>query len=119
MEKSLAKLANYIMNLVLITACFVHLCYLGYYVLYPEYPTIAVYEKDLKDIDFPLSFRLCVNEPRNGLARFKSVGYRTYASLFFGISMYNDTVYGWKGHFENGSTFNSVEGNISGKFMLF
>ena len=113
MEQSSAKLINFFMNLVLITACFVHLCYLGYYVLYPEFPTFTVYQKDLQDIDFPLTFRLCINEPNNGSERFKRVGYRTYASLFFGKSMHNDTVYGWKGHFKNGSTFKSVEGNNS------
>ena len=103
---------HYIVNGALTIACFVHLCYLGYYVVHPEFPTITVYQKDLQDIDFPITFRLCINEIENGSARFRRVGYKSFGDMFYGESLYNETIYGWRGHFENGSTFNSVNGNL-------
>ena len=101
-----------IVNSAFIIAFLVHFCYIGYYVVNPEYPTITVLRKDLKDIDFPLGFRLCFNEPYNGSLRFQNVGYKAFSYLFSGESRYKRFVFGWKGHFENGSTFQSVEGTI-------
>ena len=99
-------------NLLFILVCFIHLCYIGYYVVYPEYPTITEFKEEIKDLDFPLVFRLCINEPTNGSIRFENAGYKAFAPFFYGESKYNKTVYGWKGHFENGSTFTSVEGKV-------
>ena len=103
-------LTIYIINSVFIIACLIHLCYLGYYVVNPEFPTITVDKVDLKDIDFPLVLRLCIGEPKDGHLRFRKVGYGTYGKFYYGQSFYNHSLFGWKGHFANGSTFNSVEG---------
>ena len=101
----------YTINSIFIIACLIHLCYLGYYVVNPEFPTITVDKVDLKDIDFPLIFRFCINEPSNGSFRFRNVGYEAYSYFHYGKSFFNQSIFGWKGHFENGSTFSSVEGN--------
>ena len=111
------KTSVYTLNVIFVFSCLVHLGYLGFYVLYPEFPTITVYREHLKNVDFPLSFRLCMNEPKNGSERFRKVGYTGYAYYYWGASMYNESIYGWswRGHQKNGSNF----GSAYGKFRLF
>ena len=112
------KAFHYAVNLLFVLACLVHFCYIGYYVVYPEFPTINVYRTDLMDIDFPIAFRFCINEPKDGSLRFKSVGYKKFTYLFYGESMHKTKMFGWRGHFQNGSTFNSVEGRILVSFNI-
>ena len=40
------------------------------------------------------------------------MGYESDVAFFKGKSMYNESLYGWSGHTENGSTISNVEGNV-------
>ena len=42
--------------------------------------------------------------------RFNKVGYEDMWMFFYGKSMFDNGTYGWSGHRENGSAFESVEG---------
>ena len=72
---------------------------------------LKVYNKEVGEIDFPLSFILCLNDRENISARYSKFGYTHYANFYRGINMYNTSVVGWKGHMENGSVYGSVQGN--------
>ena len=80
--------------------------------LYPEEPSVKTYKKDLKDIDFPMTLRLCLQlETIDGNDKnIKPFGYRNIREYFRGKSVYNDSIMGWAGHLENHSSLGSVEG---------
>ena len=108
---SLLKLKNlirFVMSIVFIA----HVGYIGYELLYPKFPEIVNYKKQLSEIDFPVVFKVCANEANISAANEKitEIGYTDLWKLFLGESMYNDSIYGWAGHTENGSTTGSVEG---------
>ena len=90
--------------------CLIHISLNGYYMLYPILPDIRIYKTELQSIDFPLIFKMCVAETRNSTARYTSVGYENAYDFFKGVSMYNKSLYGWSGHYKNGSTIASVKG---------
>ena len=88
----------------------IHIIHLVYLTLYPELPDIKNYNKELKDIDFPVSFMICIDEQNSSSKKFKEFGYNDSYAFFNGESMFNTSLIGWSGHTINGSTFESVEG---------
>ena len=64
-----------IINFVLAVACLSHIIINAYNILYPEIPSLKVYEKELGSIDFPVSFKLCVREIHNTTKRYEDYGY--------------------------------------------
>ena len=60
---------NLILNFSLSIVCFLHIISILINYLNPENPSVKKYEKNLKDIDFPVIFKLCFqkkNEVRDG-----------------------------------------------------
>ena len=106
--RKVSILINVFFSLVFI----IHVGFIGYKTLHPEVPEIVVYKKDLKEIDFPIVFRICAYESINGSERYRRFGYASEYNFFQGKSRFNSSVYGWNGHFENGSTLASAEGGI-------
>ena len=99
------------LTLFLVLSCFVHLVYIAYYFVYPELPEITVQRIELEEMEeFPISFRLCMFEPQNNAQRYKNIGYENYGYFYWGMNMRNNSLFGWKGFFENGSTFASATG---------
>ena len=99
-----------ILNKVFLLACIAHLMFMAYYLAYPERPAIEVYRKNLNQLEFPILFRVCVDEVENISARFQKVGYTHYWYLFYGKSMHLNKTYGWNSHNNNSSSFGSVRG---------
>ena len=99
----------FILNALLIITCLVHIGFIGYNILYPELPTIHVYDKELRNIRFPISFRVCAEEAKQ-VIDYEKYGYHDQLEYFRGRSKYNKTIIGWAGHSENGSTIGTVEG---------
>ena len=97
----------------------VHISSIGYHTLYPEVPEIVVSKKNLNEIDFPITFRICAYDLKDTVSRYKSFGYAHYGDYFRGRSMFNDTVYGWAGHAQNGSVLGNVEGKMFNCSMIF
>ena len=54
-----------LLNIFFMVACITHVSFIGYYTINPELPEIKIYSKPLKDIEFPLVFRLCTNKLLN------------------------------------------------------
>ena len=61
--------------------------------------------------DFPLLGRICV---KTGLdvKKLRYYGYYDPSSFYMGVSRFNDSIFGWSGHMENGSVF-PVKGKYS------
>ena len=58
--------------------------------------------------DFPLLARICVKTGLN-VSKLRQYGYSDPNSFYMGVSRYNDSIFGWSGHMENGSVY-PVEG---------
>ena len=91
----------------------------GYYILFPDWPEIKITNKDLKDIEFPLSFRICVSEIDNSYERYTDHGYTHDFAFFNGESSYNSSLIGWNGHTQNGSTIGPLRGLNFIRFNLY
>ena len=63
------------------------------------------------DVDMPLSFIFCLRDTSSEFEneKYKKAGYISILQFFSGTSMFNDSVVGWLGHIENGSTYDSLE----------
>ena len=70
----------------------------------PLHPDVMVHDKPLKDVSFPILFKICGKEIHNSSNRFKKFGYINEINFFAGKSKYSKNVYGWTGHTENGSS---------------
>ena len=104
----------YFINLVFTVLCLLHIIINFYVTLYPPNPDIKVYDKALKDVPFPILFKLCGKEIHNSSKRYGMFGYKNELPLFSGKSKYSKHVFGWNGHTESGSTI----GTVSGKLIL-
>ena len=64
------------------------------------------------DVNMPLSFIFCLRNTNTVLEgkKYKEAGYDNVFRFFSGTSMFNESVVGWLGHMENGSTFDSLKG---------
>ena len=113
MGKNLTKLV-YLVNFLFTIVCMLHVTQTLYSTIYPPYPEIKVFEKELKDITFPILFKICGKELRHASRRFNNFGYATESNFYGGISKFskNNTIVGWNGHTENGSTI----GPLTGKY---
>ena len=102
-----------ILSIILIVICIYHVSNIIYKNINPDVPEILVYEKNLNEIDFPISFLLCLNEFDNDSVKYREVGFNNVQDLFLGRRVkYNSTLKkmaiekqmkGWKGHKINGS----------------
>ena len=101
-----------ILNFILIVICIYHVSNIIYKNINPDVPEILIYEKKLNEIDFPISFLICLNEFDNDTHKYRKVGFNNVQDLFLGRRMkYNSTLKrtviekykkGWKGHKVNG-----------------
>ena len=67
-------------------------------------------KKNLKDIQFPISFTVCLYEIENSVARYQKLGYYHVGWFFTGISSYNSSISGFRGHTEDGGILSTKEG---------
>ena len=114
MGKTLTKLV-YLVNLFFAIVCIIHVTQTLYSMIYPLHPEIRVYEKALKEVSFPILFKICGKEIKNASRRFNNFGYATEYNFYGGISKFskNTTIVGWNGHTENGSTIGSLTGKYN------
>ena len=107
---------NRIVNCLLVVACGLHVGYIVLNILNPEFPQVRIYKEQLKNIEFPISFQICVNEFNLTNAtneKYHKYGYDGLLEYFKGESRYNSTIVGWTGHKQNHSTDTfTVEGKV-------
>ena len=101
-----------ILNIVLIISCVVHVIFIIYNNSNPAIPEITVENKNILDVNMPLSFIFCLRNKndKSENEKYQKAGYQSSYRFFSGTSMYNQSVVGWHGHMNNGSTYDSLEG---------
>ena len=77
---------TFFLNLVFLICFLVHIMSIGYTLKYPEYPSTVINNKELKDIEFPISFQLCIKELENVEKRYRNIGYKNFGDFFKGVS---------------------------------
>ena len=87
-----------------------HIAMIEYNLQYPDYPSVKIYKKNIKDIEFPISFKLCVRELKNPNFRYIKIGYQNEMDYYKGVSMFNRNHFGWNGFTKTNATLGSVEG---------
>ena len=103
-----------ILSLILIIICIYHVSRIIYSNIYPDVPEILVYEKNFNQIDFPISFLLCLNEFDNDTDKYREVGFKNVQDLFIGRRMNENSTLksrlrGWSGHEVNGTVLSLEE----------
>ena len=63
------------LNLIFLIIFLVHVISIGYALKYPEHPSTIIYNTKLDDIEFPISFKLCIKELENVYERYSNLGY--------------------------------------------
>ena len=120
MKKKFCSSITYIIHTTFITVFLVHVTIVVVSIFNPEIPDVESSQRDLEDIEFPISFRICIHHleaPTIKNQIFKDAGYKNYYAFFKGRSLYNKSHYGFLGHLENGSTkFASFEGNFKSNY---
>ena len=93
------------------TALFlVHIFLIGYFIINPEVPETIIYKKNIKEIKFPIIFRICLFEIEDQSLKYQNVGYSDVSGFFRGESMYNESWVGWMGHTINKTVIGTVDG---------
>ena len=99
-----------IIQSILVIVCVVHICSIVYFKANPVLPDIMKYKKNIEDIDFPISFIICINSKNKGIEKMNKNGYLDEWYFFSGESRINDSIIGWAGHSENGPIYETAEG---------
>ena len=105
------------LNICLSLVCLVHISIILHDDLVFHEPSLRTYDVNLKDLDFPIIFKVCVNEIEDGYLRYQKFGYGDVIEFFRGKSMFNESLLGWHGHMENGSTLMSSRGTQTYVFL--
>ena len=105
-----SKRIKIITTIILFIAFILHLSVLIISKLNPDTPEVKYYKKDLKDIDFPIAFQICIEDKNKSRMRYRELGYSDLYNFFNGQSKFNKSIVGWAGHTENGSSIGTVEG---------
>ena len=96
-----------IVNCLLVVACGLHVGYIVLSIVNPEFPQVRLYKEQLRNVEFPISFQICVNEfnvTNSTNEKYQQYGYDGIWEYFRGQSRYNSTIVGWAGHKQNHST---------------
>ena len=75
----------------------------------PSQTISSMEEKSLDSIEFPALFKICI-KPAFNIAELRKAGYKSIWAYFLGQSRYNKSLYGWGGHYKNGSSIATVAG---------
>ena len=101
-----------LINIVFLIICSIHLIAIFYNNLNAAIPQIILRNKKIMDVNMPLSFIFCLSNTNSEFEdkKYQIAGYDSIYRFFSGTSMFNESIVGWHGHMENGS---SLTGNRS------
>ena len=101
---------TYFINFIFTLSCIVQVVKISQNLVSPPNPDIKIYQRELKDLEFPLAFIVCLHDSGNGSLRYQRAGYKDQDNFFTGYRNSGD--FGWYGHqMKNGSIIHSVEGS--------
>ena len=102
---------NIAINVVFSIALVIHVFLVVYSMICPNTPSVKVYKKRFNEIDFPISIKICSTEDQDSdIKRHNFTGYAKSFKFFMGESMFNDSLFGWRGHTKDGLTLGSTQG---------
>ena len=81
--------------------------------LNPEEPSVRTYETDLKNIPFPLTFKICIEagmEYTKYLNTSLNFGYANIKRFYKGMWLKDKSIRGWTGFNEDATPLNSTKG---------
>ena len=81
-----------------------------YDMIYPTRTLTATQKVDFADIEFPLVFKVCI-KPGFNETEVRNLGYLNSGTYLAGISMFNESTFGWAGHSGEGGIVSNVSGN--------
>ena len=93
----------------------IHTCLIALKIRNPEVPELKVSKRRLRDIEFPLCFKVCFFDIKNSSSRFHEYGYKHHYDFYKGRSMFNESKYGWEGH----NKFQKTLGPVRGKLQIY
>ena len=99
-----------LVNIIFTTVFLIQISYISYSLKYPDNPNIRTYKAKFQDIDFPISFKICVAEMEKQYQRYLRNGYGSARKFFLGQSNYKSNIFGWAGHTKNLSTLGTIKG---------
>ena len=99
----------FVTNIIFTSVFVAHTVTIAHNLKYPQYPSVRIIKKHLKDIDFPVSFKICLRKIKD-TEKFIKLGYTSMHGFFSGQSRFNDSMIGWNGHTKNYSTLMTIEG---------
>ena len=110
--KNIQQKVQIIINGFFTIVLLIHVLLIGENLMFPGNPNVRVERKDLKDIKFPLAFKLCVSSENDAdeFENYKKFGYKSSHNFFRGASLFNESLLGWNGHTRNHSILGSVKG---------
>ena len=101
---------TYFINFILTLACIAQVVRISLNQVSPPNPDVKVYQRQLRDLEFPLAFIVCLHDAKNESMRYQRAGYKDQDNFFTGHRNSGD--FGWYGHqMKNGSIIHSVEGS--------
>ena len=104
------KYIQFLIKILFTIVFIIHTSFIALKIWKPDVPEIRIIKKHLKDIELPLSFKLCVHDTENSRSRFQKYGYNYDYDFYRGKSMFNGSIYGWNGHNKFGFTVGPVKG---------
>ena len=104
------KPTTHFISIILVLTFVFHVGFIINNIVNPKLPEISVSTRDLQDIEFPLSFLICINQHNFDAAKYREVGYNNVYRFYIGESMHNESIIGWRGHRKNGFEYDTVEG---------
>ena len=110
--KNIQQKVQIIINGLFTIVLLIHVLLIGENLMFPGNPNVRVERKDLKDIKFPLAFKLCVSSQNDAdeFENYEKFGYKSPYHFFRGVSMFNQSMRGWNGHTRNHTILGSVKG---------
>ena len=109
-------------NIIFLCVFICHVSFIAYGLRHPPNPSVKVYYKDMtkmKDVDFPLTFKLCLRELKNPSERYQRLGYAHENDFYLGDIKPDKEIkwkeegnflLGWNGKNNTGSPLGTVEG---------
>ena len=100
-----------VVNVLFLIALIIHVILIAYSMIYPSVPSVKIYKRSYNEIEFPIRIKICAREDRESdTLRNNITGYERNFKFFLGQSMFNESLFGWSGHTEDGSFLGSAEG---------
>ena len=78
----------------------------------PSQTETRLKEMRIEEVEFPVVFKLCFMDKMD-VNKVRDAGYKSMWRYFLGQSRFNDSIYGWAGHDEDGNMGKGIEGWFS------